>query len=103
MGIKRDKYDATFSDLIRIRNNWTCEMCDKEYPDSSTRGGLHCSHYYGRRHQATRYHPDNGFCLCFGCHNKVGEDPKLHTDWVLHRLGGGCYDLLTERKNMIKK
>ena len=102
MGIKRDKHDAVFSDLVRCRNNYTCEMCDKEYPDSSTRGGLHCSHYFGRRHQSTRYHPDNGFCLCFGCHRKVEEDPKFHTEWVISRLGSGCYELLCERKNQIK-
>ena len=103
MGIKRDKYDVIFSDLVRIRANWTCEMCSKEYPDPSTRGGLHCSHFYGRRHQATRYHPDNAFSLCFGCHRKVEEDPPLHKEWAQNQLGEGRYNLLAERKNSIKK
>ena len=38
-----------------------------------------------------------------GCHKEVGEDPVLHTQWVISKLGEGLHDLLTERKNSIKK
>lgn len=103
MAIKRDKYDKVFSDLVRIRANWTCEMCGRHYPDSSTRSGLHCSHHFGRRHQSVRYDPDNAASLCFACHNKVAEDPDLHRRFFIERLGEGGYQLLIERKNFIKK
>lgn len=103
MGIKRDKYDAVFSDLVRCRANWTCEHCGKNYPDSSTRSGLHCSHHFGRRYQSTRYDPENAMSLCFGCHNKVAEDPDMHRRIFIEWLGEGGYQLLIERKNSIKK
>lgn len=101
-GIKRDKYDAVFSDLIRERANWTCELCSRQFPEG-TRQSLHCSHLFGRRYLGTRFHPDNCFSLCAGCHMKMGENPVEHHEWARKRLGDGLIDILREKAQKVRK
>ena len=97
MGIKRDAADSWFSKCVRERTNYTCEVCHKQYERSST--GLHCSHYHGRSNKSVRWHGDNAFAHCFGCHQKMGANPHEFQLWTENILGSGRYDLLTERKN----
>lgn len=77
MALKRDKYDAVFSELVRERTNWICDYCGQHFQHE--RAKLHCSHFKSRRHKATRYHPLNSFSHCVGCHRKLGEDPYEFT------------------------
>ena len=102
MGIKRTPLDAVFSDLVRERADWTCEVCGKEFPDRKG-AGLHCSHYWGRRGASTRHHGDNCFAHCFGCHQKLGSNPELFRSWVFKELGEIRYDDLTLRANKPRK
>lgn len=69
--IKRTPADDAFSKCIRERANWTCERCGTYFPEGS-RGGLDCSHHYGRRHWSTRFDPLNAEALCYGCHSHYG-------------------------------
>ena len=78
MAIKRTKWDAVFSDLIRYRDCWTCQKCGKKYPEKSQ--GLHCSHFFGRRTWATRLEEANAMALCYSCHINVGSNPIDHTE-----------------------
>ena len=88
MAIRRDKYDAAFSLLIRERDGYTCQACEKY-------GGLiDCAHIFGRRHASTRYHPDNAVALCRGCHMRFTEEPHDWADWCRVRLGHDRYDAL---------
>lgn len=83
MKIKIDPLDTLFSKYIRLRAKGYCEYC-------GTYKGfkyLQCSHFHGRRSKATRWHEDNCAALCFACHQKLGEDPLLHTEWFKKRLG----------------
>ena len=102
MGIKRDKYDKVFSDLVRERSNWTCECCGKHFPEGR-RQGLHCSHVYSRRHQATRYLGLNAFAHCYSCHQQLGGSPIEFTAWVRNQLGDGAFDRLREAHNTVVK
>lgn len=99
MGIKRDAADHWFSKCVRERTNYVCEVCLKPYDRSST--GLHCSHYFGRANKSVRWHGDNAFAHCYGCHQKMGSNPHDFTRWAEKILGQGRYDLLIERKNDI--
>jgi 5-methylcytosine-specific restriction endonuclease McrA len=76
MAIKRDKWDAVFSDYVRYRDNWTCQRCSKIYVPKSR--GLHCSHFLGRRSYSTRLEPANAMALCMGCHKHVSSFPLDH-------------------------
>ena len=98
--MKRDKYDALFSDLVRIRS-LACERCGIEYPDfpDVRDRSFHCSHYIGRIWKATRYHPDNAFALCAACHKEVGDDPGAHYKFAFEKLGEERYEALRVRKH----
>ncbi len=91
-GIKRDKYDALFSDLIRERADWTCERCDANWRHNPAL--LHASHLYGRRKQSTRFDPDNVFAHCYRCHAFLGEHPIEFAEWARGKLGAQRYDRL---------
>lgn len=95
-GIKRDKYDAVFSDLVRERADWTCEVCGKYFPEG-TRAGIHNSHLFGRGMKGTRWNADNCSAMCFSCHKRLGENPVAHTAWAVSRLGQGLVDILHEK------
>ena len=97
-GIKRTPLDAVFSDLVRERADWQCEVCHKQFPDRKG-AGLHASHYFGRRGVSTRHHGDNVFSHCFGCHQKLGSRPHDFTVWVKKQLGETRYDVLVLRAN----
>jgi hypothetical protein len=102
MGVKRDKYDAIFSDLVRERAGYTCEHCEKHIPEGY-RMAAHCAHIHGRKNQSTRYDPDNAICLCAGCHYKFTDHPTEFTYWLHEYLGDGHMEILREKVNRIKK
>lgn len=101
-GVKRDKHDIIFSDLVRMRVNWSCEVCGKFFPEG-TRQGLHCSHLFGRRYRGTRWCPDNAFSMCFRCHQTLGENPVDFHIWARQRLGDGLIDILREKSQRVTK
>ena len=79
--MKRDKHDALFSKLIRERPNWTCEACQKYYPEGQ-RQGLHCSHFFTRSRKAVRWFPYNAAAHCYSCHTRLGGSPLNFADWI---------------------
>ena len=95
MKIKINPLDSLFSKFIRLRAG-ACEYCGKE-----TR--LECSHFHGRRKQTVRYDPDNACGLCFSCHQYLGENPYVHTEFFKKRLGSERFEQLNIRANMTIK
>ena len=81
--IRRDAKDAAFSDLVRMRAKWRCEVCGLQ-PD---RQRLHCSHFFGRANRATRWHPENACAKCFKCHERFGRDHIWAASLIIDRLG----------------
>jgi len=98
-GIKRTIADKWFSDCIRERANWTCEICHTYYPEGH-RQGLHCSHFYSRGNWSIRFCVDNAFAHCFSCHNKFGGDPDFDTnDYYNSIFGEGMREILRQKKH----
>ncbi len=77
--IKRTPADIEFSKCVRERVNWTCEKCGKYFPEGS-RGGLDCSHFYGRGSWEIRFDPLNAEALCYGCHSHYGGVQRIPTE-----------------------
>ena len=100
-GIKRDAADSAFSKCVRLRANWRCEHCEKQYDSSST--GLHCAHIYGRANKSTRWDMGNAVALCCHCHQTFTANPLDFHQWLHAYLGEGHMELLRERKNQIFK
>ena len=104
MKIRIDKRDAIFSKLIRLRARFNCELrakCNGRYFPQGH--GLQCCHIFSRRHQATRYDPDNALAGCFACHQYFGENPTLFTALVKAHLGDVRYEALEARHSTIVK
>lgn len=102
-GIKRDKYDKMFSNLVRAGANWRCQRCGTYFPPGPGRCGLHLSHVFSRRKQATRFNWDNGWSLCYGCHQHFSENPKKHYEWVTEQIGEERFFELKRLSNTRKK
>lgn len=100
-GIKRSLADKYFSDWIRQRDEWTCQRCKTEYEKPNQ--GLHCSHFHSRRHKGTRFDPENAIALCMWCHQHMGENPQIHCDFFLKRLGKEKYEALSVRAQIPTK
>lgn len=101
MALKRDKRDRVFSDLIRTRDNWTCRRCGTRHQVKSQ--GLHCSHFWGRRHKGTRWDELNAVALCYGCHSYLGSHPEEHRRWYREQIGDEAFTLLEMRARKVTK
>ncbi|TXH40872.1 MAG: hypothetical protein E6Q97_38865 [Desulfurellales bacterium] len=114
--IKRDRADIEFSHAIRTRDRWTCQVCSREFPEGSQ--SLHCSHFFGRRMEGTRFDPENCDSLCSACHLKYGDKNRKETvfvdgmpvtgdgiyrQWKINRLGKEAFDRLEVRAHSYHK
>jgi hypothetical protein len=100
MKIRIDKADSVFSQAIRTRDRNMCCRCHKWYQDGK---GLQVHHFFGRRHENTRFDPENVISLCFACHQFFHENPLLQCRFFEERLGRGRYDELGIRAQMYCK
>ena len=100
--IKRTVADKIFSDIIRTRDSWTCQRCNKTINRFSptARQGLHCSHFIGRSRYNTRFDEDNCVALCYGCHRYFTSNPLEHHEWQHKRMGEERLVDLHARSNM---
>ena len=101
MKIRIDKADRVFSRFIREKADWKCERCFKQYQPGDQ--GLHCSHFWGRGKESTRFDQENASALCFFCHLFLGSNPEEHRTWKLKQLGEERYKLLMVRASTYQK
>ena len=90
VGIKRKQIklyplDIMFSRYVRIKAEYKCEYCGKQYDSHSK--GLHCSHFISRRYRNTRFDECNVSVACYGCHHLFHDFPSLHRDFFVKRIG----------------
>ncbi len=100
--IRINPLDQLFSQVIRTRDNWTCQRCGRYFPEGS-RQGLDCSHFFGRANRGTRWDEENACAHCRGCHAYFTANPILFTEWVQSRLGPERYQLLSVRAHGVTK
>ena len=101
--MKRDMTDKLISDCVRESVNWTCERCDKYFPEGSARKGLHNSHYFGRGGKSTRWFFDNCDSLCYGCHKFMERSRSEYDAFKRKKLGDTRFDALVLRANKPRK
>lgn len=108
---KERKTDLLFSRYIRARDDWRCLACDLEKEEGSkdyseNKQGLHCSHYWGRGHENTRFDPENCISLCWYHHKFAwghGDGRNEYTAYMRKKLGDKGFDLLDVRAHIYKK
>lgn len=102
MKIKISRTDKLFSQYIRQRDKWKCIACGRNFSDNH--GGLQCSHYWSRRHNSTRYDPENCDSLCFTCHQRWGGDYRdEYKAFKIKQLGEQGYKALEIRAHTYQK
>jgi|TARA_R110000824_G_scaffold71349_2_gene182667 hypothetical protein len=99
--MKRDKYDITFSEIVRLRDNYTCQECGRYFHEGE-RGGLDCSHFVGRARLSGRYNIHNATSHCRGCHQKLGSNPILFTERI-KKILGDKFDFMKRATNEVIK
>lgn len=100
-GVRIDPADKFFSLWIRWRAGWKCERCGAQFEVGGQ--GLHCSHFWGRAREATRFDPENCVAHCHGCHAFLTANPELHREWKLKQIGEEKYNLLMVRAQLSAK
>lgn len=64
--IRRRLADRVFSQVVRMRDLYTCVRCKTRHDKNSK--GLHASHFYNRSRESTRFVLANVDSLCLACH-----------------------------------
>ena len=103
MKIKLRPADRYFSYCVRERADYRCEACGRKYEAGPGRRALHCSHFFSRRHKATRFDGLNAAAHCFTCHQALGEDPVRFARWIEEHIGAGALAILDEKHRQICK
>lgn len=94
------KSDKLFRQYLLKLRNYTCEATGQKFPDGK---GLVVSHFYGRRHENTRYSEINCDLVSIATHNRWHERPAEYTEWKLKKLGRKEFDKLKLEANIYKK
>ena len=99
--------DTIFSKCIRERSDWICEYDGCRYCENLSfryePGGLHNSHFKGRRKRSTRWFPDNCEAFCMKRHEYMGDNPDEYSDWKRRQFAEWKYDDLVLRANSVVK
>ena len=98
--MKLTKKDIEFAKLIKDRDKWTCQRCDKKYPPKSR--GLHAAHIFSRRFKATRHDPENALALDFGCHSWAHRNPLDAHEFFREHLGPKRYEALKAKAKKLR-
>jgi len=66
---------------------------------------LHCSHFFSRRKESTRFYPPNADALCFPCHQLWGhgDGKEEYKKFKINQLGENGFDLLELQSNTPEK
>ncbi len=79
--IKQDPIMKLWSKCIHLRDGNKCQLC------GATQGVMHAHHFIGRRKAQTKYLLENGICLCFVCHNEVGDYSGVNEELFIKAVG----------------
>lgn len=99
MNIRIAPEDVWFSRCVRERAGNRCEKCGR----TAEQGRIDCSHFFSRRHNATRWEPLNAFAHCFQCHQYLGTNPVEFVAWVEAKIGPAKVQWLRDRHAMTLK
>ena len=79
--VKRDSIMIVWSQCIHIRDGNKCQLC------GAPEGVMHAHHFIGRRKAQTKYLLEVGVCLCFTCHNEVGDYSSVNEELFSKAVG----------------
>jgi hypothetical protein len=114
-GKVKAELDAVYSTIRRIKGNWTCVKCHRQYEPEIDKDGIPrqkimtTSHYFGRGDMGGRYDDDNTDPVCIFCHQKI-ENNKRNTiegfnyeEYMIQKLGPEGFERLRIKCDSITK
>jgi hypothetical protein len=99
-GVKRTKYDALISTLVREANCWKCQRCGGDF--STLRQHLQASHVASRAIGWLRHDPRNITSLCAKCHSHLEARPIEHAEWY-KSVNPEAYEFVKENQHKVRK
>jgi len=96
------KLDIAWALLVKHRAGFRCEYCHARTKQ------LHSHHIYSRSKKSTRWHVQNGICLC-ASHHVLSSSFSMHKtpleaiQWLIKYKGQDYIDRLQIRANSISK
>ena len=95
-----DKLDKKVMELVRERDNWTCQRCGKKV----TKSNAHCSHVIPRsRGNALRWDLKNLKLLCYHDHlNWWHKNPVEAGDWFKSKFPERWKYIESKKDTMVK-
>lgn len=100
MKIRLRKTDVLFSKYLRKKRGYKSDYSGVYYPEGK---GLQVSHFWGRRHENTRFDEDNCDILSFSEHQHFEENPAIYQQWKLKKIGKKRYNELMVKANTYHK
>jgi hypothetical protein len=92
--------DNLWSQLVKLKAGNKCEKCRRTQ-------NLNSHHLYSRSNRAVRHDPENGCCLCSGCHalnnDSAHKAPADFWEWIRKKRGETWYQMLRIRANTVTK
>jgi len=100
--VLKNKLDKMWSKAVLKKG--ACEYCGR----TSETNQLHAHHVFGRVNKATRWHFDNGICLCASHHTRNSGfsahlTPAEFMEWIREHRGEEWYQELNQRRLSIYK
>jgi len=96
-----DKLDDLAREYIRLRDNYTCQMCGKKVEKNNA----HCSHVVPKSHgNRLRWDVMNLKLLCYHCHINVWHKSPVDAGlWFIERFPERYVYLEAEKAKGLKK
>ena len=82
--LKRNLDNVT-REIIRLRDEYTCQRCGKRYSPDNAKGSLDWSHIYSRTRLSMRWLLLNGILMCCGCHKWWHDNPTDSGKWFAEK------------------
>jgi len=98
-GHKRATLDALFSQVVRERDDYVCQVCFRQFRD----GGVDAAHHIGRSRGIVRWDLDNAITLCRTCHGEIDKHPLEHAEKIREWLGEERYEALKVKSRGLLK
>ena len=77
--------DETMKQVIRLRDEYTCQRCGKRYSPDNVKGSLDWAHIYARERLSMRWLYLNSIILCCGCHKWWHDNPTDSGKWFAEK------------------
>ena len=94
--LKKDSTDRLYSEFIKTRDEYTCQLCDQYFPEGQ-RQYLDTAHCFSRACKQLRWEPLNSVAMCRDCHRQMDSNDFQKKEFFRDRIGDKAFALLSDK------